>query len=127
MSVRIVRLKNGEDVISDIYEVTSNADGEDEANKTPVAYQLRFPHSIFIKPGMDIDVDGGNIQKLSDPEVVMEPWLPLCKHPHIFFRIDEVVAAYETHDTVIEQYTQLVEAQIHEYGDSEGGTPQGEE
>ena len=91
MSVRIVRLKNGEDVISDIYEVTSNADGEDEKDKTPVAYQLRYPHSIFIRSGMNIDVDGGNIQKLSDPEVVMEPWLPLSKNPYIFFRIDEVV------------------------------------
>jgi hypothetical protein len=127
MSVRIVRLKNGEDVISDIYEVTSNAEGEDDSDKTPVAYQLRYPHSIFIKPGMDVDIDGGNIQKLSDPEVVMEPWLPLCKHPHIFFRIDEVVAAYETHDTVIVQYTQLIEAQINEYGVSEGNPSEGEE
>jgi hypothetical protein len=123
MSVRIVRLKNGEDIISDIYEVTSNADSENEEDKQPVAYQLRHPYSIFIRPGMniDVDVDGGNIHKLSDPEVVMEPWLPLCKHDHIFFRIDEVTAAYETHDTVIEQYTQLIEAKIN--GQREDATP----
>ena len=123
MSVRIVRLKSGEDVISDIYEVTSNA--EKEEDKQPVAYQLRYPHSIFIRSGMNIDVDGGNIQKLSDPEVVMEPWLPLSKNPYIFFRIDEVVAAYETHDTVIEQYNSLVEAQ--ENGGSENVAPDTEE
>ena len=124
MSVRIVRLRSGEDVICDLYEVTSNADGEDEKDKTPVAYQLRHPHSIFIRPGMNVDVDGDNIHKLSNPEVVMEPWLPLSKNPYIFFRIDEVVAAYETHDTVIEQYNSLIEAQ--ENG-SEDATPDTEE
>jgi hypothetical protein len=124
MSVRIVRLKNGEDIISDIYEVTSNGDSENEEDKQPVAYQLRHPHAIFIRSGMDIDVDGGAIHKLTNPEVVMEPWLPLCKHDHIFFRLDEVTAAYETHDTVIEQYTQLVEAKINEQREDAAPNPE---
>jgi len=129
MSVRIVRLKNGEDIISDIYEVTSNADGESEEDRTPVAYQLRHPYGIWINSGMNlnVDVDGeeGGIHKLSDPEVVMEPWLPLCKHDHIFFRIDEVTAAYETHDQVIEQYTKLVEAKVN--GKRETSPTEGQE
>jgi len=114
MSVRIVRLKNGEDIISDIYEVTSNAEGEE--NKTPVAYQLRHPYSIWINSGMELNIQSGDedgIHKLNEPEVVMEPWLPLCKHDHIFFRIDEVVSAYETHDQVVEKYTELIEAKIN--------------
>jgi hypothetical protein len=122
MSVRIVRLKSGEDIISDIYEVTSNADGEED--KQPVAYQLRVPFSIWINGGMDAEVDG-EIQKISDPEVAMEPWLPLCKHDHIFFKLDEVVAAYETHDTVIEQYTKLIEAKVN--GQREDRPPETEE
>jgi hypothetical protein len=128
MSVRIVRLKNGEDIISDIYEVTSNVEGDSE-EKTPVAYQLRHPYSIWINSGMNlnVDVDGeeGGIHKLSDPEVVMEPWLPLCKHDHIFFRMDEVTAAYETHEQVVDQYTKLVEAKIN--GKRETDSTEGEE
>tara|TARA_B100002019_G_scaffold129239_1_gene111202 strand:+ start:926 stop:1294 length:369 start_codon:yes stop_codon:yes gene_type:complete len=122
MSVRIVRLKSGEDVISDIYEVTSNA--EKEEDKQPVAYQLRFPFTIWINGGMEAEVDG-EIQKLSDPEVAMEQWLPLCKHDHIFLKLDEVTAAYETHDSVIEQYTKLIEAKMN--GEREANPPEGEE
>jgi|11_taG_2_1085331.scaffolds.fasta_scaffold11128_3 hypothetical protein len=122
MSVRIVRLKSGDDIISDIYEVTSTEDKGEE--KDPIAYQLRFPYAIWISEGMNAEVDG-DIQKISDPEVSMEPWLPLCKHEHIFLKLDEVSAAYETHDTVIEQYTKLIEAQIN--GKRETDSPQGEE
>jgi hypothetical protein len=118
MSVRIVRLKNGEDIISDIYEVTSNTEGSEETDRTPVAYQLRHPYTIWLNAGMDINVvtdeeEESNIHKLSDPEVVMEPWLPLCKHDHIFFKLDEITAAYETHDQVVEKYNELVEAKIN--------------
>ena len=66
-----------------------------------------------------------NIHKLSDPEVVMEPWLPLCKHDHIFFKLDEITAAYETHDQVVEKYNELVETKIN--GKRETGPVEGEE
>ena len=40
----------------------------------------------------------------------MEPWAPLSKERRVIVRFDEVIAAYETHDEVIEKYKQLLEA-----------------
>ena len=43
MSVRIVRTKNGEDVISDLFEVTTKEDPE-----KAVAFQLRYPYNCLL-------------------------------------------------------------------------------
>lgn len=126
MSVRIVRLKNGEDVICDLYEVTTKED-PDKA----FAYQMSDPYNITIyEPDHDIDImigdEGdvvspeedtmeGKIQKINQPEIDMRPWAPLAKVKKILLKIDEVITAYETYDEVIEKYNELVEA-------SHGGT-----
>ena len=130
MSVRIARLRSGEDVIADMYEVTGGPETEKEGERPPVAYQLREPYSIFMREGLSMnigvedDVDP-NIHKISDPEIVMQQWAPFNKNSYVFLRIDEVIAAYETHDSVIEQYTKLIEAKMN--GEREANPPEGEE
>ncbi len=50
MSVRIVRLKNGEDVICNLFEVTMKDDP-----KAPVALRMDFPYNIsIIEPEEDL-------------------------------------------------------------------------
>lgn len=117
MSVRIVRTRSGEDIISDIYEVTPPTQEGAEETKDPIAYQLRYPYSIYTdneeQPNIEVSAfsEDSTITKQSEPKVVMEPWAPLSKSEYLFFRLDEVVAAYETYDAVVEQYNNLVEAQ----------------
>lgn len=130
MSVRIARLRSGEDVIADMYEVTGGPETEKDGERPPVAYQLREPYSIFMREGLSMnigvedDVDP-NIHKISDPEVVMQQWAPFNKNSYVFLRIDEVIAAYETHDQIIEKYNSLVEARQH--GERENAAPNTEE
>ena len=126
MSVRIVRLRNGEDVICDLYEVTTKEEPE-----KAVAFQLSDPYNIQIyESDHDIDImiddegdmvepeEGemqGKIQKINEPEIDMRPWAPLSKEKKILLKLEEVVTAYETYPEVIEKYKELVEA-------SRGGT-----
>lgn len=109
MSVRVVRTRNGEDVICDIREVTS---AEEETKGKILGYQLMNPYTIWVSDGMSAEDDGGNIHKISNPEITMIPWLPLARDKdRIMVRYDEIITAYETHDEVVKQYTELVGAE----------------
>jgi len=104
MSVRVVRVRSGEDVICDIREIHAK-----EGEQQLLGFQLINPYVVWISSGMTAEDDDGNIHKISNPEVTMEPWMPLAKDKTIIIRMDEVVSAYETHDQILEKYTQLVE------------------
>ena len=104
MSVRVVRTRNGEDVICDIREIS--AEGEQKV----LGYQLICPYTIWISEGMTAEDDDGNIHKISNPEITMEPYAPLAKEHKLIVRYDEIISAYETHDDVLKKYKELVEA-----------------
>ena len=104
MSVRVVRTRNGEDVICDIREISQ------EGETKVLGYQLIHPYTVWISEGMTAEDDEGNIHKISNPEITMEPYAPLAKDQKIIVRFDEIISAYETHDEVINKYTELVGA-----------------
>ena len=104
MSVRVVRTRGGEDVICDIREISQ------EGETKVLGYQLIQPYIVWISEGITADDDEGNIHKISNPEITMEPYAPLAKEQKLIVRYDEIISAYETHDDVVEKYTQLVGA-----------------
>ena len=104
MSVRVVRTRNGEDVICDIHEISQ------EGEQKILGYQLNKPYTVWISEGMTAEDDDGNIHKISNPEITMEPYAPLAKEQKIIVRYDEIISAYETHDDVVAKYTELVGA-----------------
>jgi hypothetical protein len=107
MSVRVVRTRAGEDVICDIREITAQ---DDEEGKI-LGYQLIKPYHVYITDGMTAEDDEGNIHKITNPEITMEPWAPLAKdQERIIVRYDEIISAFETHDEVVTKYTELVGA-----------------
>ena len=115
MSVRIVRTRNGEDIICDLYEVTTKAEPE-----KPVAIQLSNPYNVWLEgldePRLLVETEvGEGVQKISDPEIHFRPWVPLSSSKKILLKMEEVVTAYETYPEVINKYNDLVEA------DSDGG------
>ena len=69
-----------------------------------------FCPPIFRNIPIDAEDDDGNIHKLSNPEITMEPYVPLAKEQKIIVRYDEIISAYETHDDVVAKYNQLVGA-----------------
>ena len=107
MSVRVVRTRSGDDVICDLFEVTTKDDTE-----KPVAFQLVNAYYLYlVDPNPEIEIEGGGeINKISKPEIKFEPYAPFCKEDRIMVKLDEVVTAYETHDEIIKKYNQLVEA-----------------
>ena len=59
----------------------------------------------------------------------VNPWAPLAKERFVIVRYDEVIAAYETHDDVLDKYNQLTEAKSGRGDDAtavENNTAQGE-
>jgi len=104
MSVRIVRTRSNEDVIADLYEVTTKENPEDV-----IGFQLVNPYVVWVKSGMDIETDG-EIHKLTSPEISFEPWMPLLNGRAVILKLDEVISAYETFPEVLDKYNQIVEA-----------------
>lgn len=110
MSVRIVRTRSGEDIICDLYEVTT----KDEPDKA-VAFQLNSPYTVWLEgrndPKLLVENDEQEVvNKVSDPDIFFQPWVPLSSNKQILLKLEEVVTAYETYPEVIDKYNSLVEA-----------------
>lgn len=113
MNVRIVRLRDGEDVICVLYEATMKNDP-----KTVIGYQLENPFCIWMKDGVEpavpedeeLEPGEGMIMQITDPEIGFNPYAPLCKDDRILIKLDEVVTIYQTYPEIIEKYTELIEA-----------------
>ena len=112
MSVRIVRTRNGEDVICDLYEVTTKEDPS-----KAVAFQLNNPYIVWLQgkkteePKILVEDDAGDIvSKIKDPDIYFQPWIPLSSKKQILLKLEEVVTAYETYPEVINKYNTLIEA-----------------
>ena len=120
MSVRIVRTRNGEDIIADLFEVTTK-----EKPNDAVAFQLRYPYNVWLEnapePQLLSENDSGEvITKKSNPEIRFEPWAPLSKDRSIMMKLEEVVSAYETYPEVEEKYNKIVEAESGRGNDATG-------
>ena len=115
MSVRVVRMRNGEDVIADVYEIAAN-DKPDKA----VAFRLDHPYNVYVvETDQDLLIESEGVQKMSSPEIQFTPWAPLSKDRRVILRLDEIISAYDTYPEVIEKYNELVEAAT----DGRGTTP----
>ena len=87
MSVRVERTRNGEDVICDIREISQ------EGESKVLGYQMICPYTIWVSEGMTAEDDDGNIHKISNPEITMEPFAPLAKEQKLIVRYDEIISA----------------------------------
>ena len=112
MSVRIVRTRSGDDVICDLYEVTTKEEPE-----KAVAFQLNNPYIVWLQgkkteePQILVEDDAGDIvSKIKDPDIYFQPWVPLSSKKQILLKLEEVVTAYETYPEVINKYNTLTEA-----------------
>ena len=115
MSVKIARLKNGEDIICEIKEVYSK-----ERNKL-AAISLEDPYLVSIMDDpANLFRDGDGPFKTSNPKLGLYPWAPLSAERTIFIDPTELLCAYDPQAQVLEQYTKLLEA-INGGGNDVGG------
>lgn len=99
MTVKLVLLKSGEDIISDVKEMVVG----DEENPKVVGYFLEKPCSIRMKNPSDIVSDEDR-----SFQVALFPWIPISKDTTIPIPSDWVVTIVEPVDKLTEMYKNQV-------------------
>ena len=102
MSVRIVRIQNGEDIIADVKEALND--------ETLVGLLLTDPYQVYIQSDR-ILVETESPQKLEDIQVQYLPWAPLSERNEFLLRLEQIVTMYNPHPEILNRYNQIVEAQ----------------
>ena len=111
MSVKIARLKNGEDVLCDIKEVFTKED-----NKL-AGIQFTDPYSVSIIDE-DMFTESSEPRKRSNPKLALYPWVPLSSDNTVYIDPTELLCVYEPHEHVLKQYEKLLE--VKNGGGSDG-------
>ncbi len=101
MSIKILLLKSGEDVIADVQEMISS-------DENVMGYLLNKPCVVKVraKPG-DTDILKMEEGK-KNTTIAMYPWVPLAKEHVIPLSTDWVVTMYDPQDKILEMYTEDV-------------------
>ncbi len=102
MTIKLMLLKSGEDIIADVAEM---AMGEEE-NKRVVGYFLKQPCVVKMRNPNLLEEDGNN--KKSGFEVSLFPWMPLSKEKTIPITAEWVITMVEPITTLKEMYTEDV-------------------
>jgi hypothetical protein len=103
MSVKIVRLRNGDDIIADVKEVVEKTDKENI-----LAYRLDNPYLIGLTEQTNLVVQD-QVQKINDVELILYPWMPLSADSAAFLIANEVMTIYEPAVEAKERYSDLLE------------------
>jgi hypothetical protein len=117
MTVKLVRLKNGEDIIADLKEVI------DQETESVSAIQFDTPYMVGIEEpveNMFVDSSEGGT-KITTPRVRFFPWVPLSKDRIVYIDPSQIVCIYEPYQQVLDQYKQIVEAMDHAGGNDGDG------
>ena len=108
MSIKILLLKSGEDVIADVQEMVND-------QEQVIGYLLNKPCVVKVRntrPGVDITPDQTEFEDDTKPDnktaITMYPWVPLAKDKTIPLSLDWVVTMYTAQEKVEEMYTQDV-------------------
>ena len=116
MTVKLLLLKSGEDIIADVTEM---AMGEGE-QKSVVGYYLDKPCVIRMRDPRLIEQDGP--QKQSGFQVSLFPWIPLSKDTRIPVPADWLITMVEPAYKLKEMYVE----DIVKYGQDDQNSSSGE-
>ena len=112
MTVKLILLKSGEDVIADVSEMVL---GEEE-EKRVIGYHLNKPCVIRMKnPNLQSE-DGSN--KKAGFEVSLFPWIPLTKDTTISIPADWLITVVEP----VEKLKEMYQEDIVNYGNQSNRT-----
>ena len=106
MSIKLVLLKSGEDIISDLNEMVVG----DEENRAVVGYFFNKPCLVKMRtPAQNLltEENQSNIKK-TNYEVSLFPWMPLCKDEIIPVAADWVVTMVEPVEKLKNMYIEDV-------------------
>jgi len=121
MTVKIVRLGNGEDVIADVREAFPT-----QESYSPIGYFLINPYQITLTATAEMLFESGATdepQKINDLNLELFPWIPLSVDNRTLVQVSQVVTIYEPHPEVKSKWEKLTEVHHNESienRDSEG-------
>ena len=111
MTIKLMLLKSGEDVIADSTEMRVGTDEESQV----IGYQLSKPCVVKMRDPNLVKEDGP--KKQSGFEVSLFPWMPLTKQETIPVPADWMITMVEPIDKLKEMYIE----DIVEYGKDDKG------
>lgn len=103
MTIKVVKLKSGEDVIADVQEV------QDKETKARQAFIFTHAYRVNIEKELVPDVDARN--QLYNGRILLERWQPLTIDEEIAVNPDWVVSIVEPILAVLEAYGQTMKPQ----------------
>ena len=106
MTIKFMLLKSGEDVISDVTEMTSGTEGDIDRPKRVVGYFLKKPYTVKMKDPRSISDEEG--PKKAGFEVSLFPWMPLSKDDVIPMTADWLITMVEPIDKLKQMYLEDV-------------------
>ena len=104
MSVKLLLLKSGEEVITEAKEIVN------PETKEPMGYHLHKPFRLDI-----VSNDGGIVfNNEKGYQISWFPWAPLSKDKDFFLPAGHVITAYDPLDSISEQYVQAIREENYE-------------
>tara|TARA_B100000287_G_C20068085_1_gene557243 strand:- start:139 stop:525 length:387 start_codon:yes stop_codon:yes gene_type:complete len=119
MTIKLTLLKSGEEVISDMKEMTVNKDGQDQV----VGYYFQFPCRVKLW-GNDVDTENATALPL---KMRLLPWMPLAKEDSIPVVADWVISIMEPVDKLKEMYQTVLERYENRQSADSGSSEQSED
>lgn len=98
MTVKIVRMLNGEDVIAEVQQAYPN-----EESYSPIGYVLTNPYQITLSATAEMLFEEGmdnTPQKINDMNLELFPWIPLSINNTTLVTLANVATVYSPHPEV---------------------------
>ena len=105
MSVKLLLLKSGEEVITEVKEIL------DPDSKDPIGFHMHKPFRLDI---VSNDDEGIVINQTKGYQVSWFPWAPLSKERDFFLPGHHVLTAYDPLDSITEQYLLAIKEENYE-------------
>ena len=105
MSVKLLLLKSGEEVITEVKEIL------DPETKDPIGFHMHKPFRLDIVSNAE---DGIVINETKGYQVSWFPWAPLSKERDFFLPGHHVLTAYDPLDTITDQYLNAIKEENYE-------------
>ena len=103
MSVKVVRMQNGEDVVADVKEIRP------ESGKSAIAYEFLDAMTVqILRSTEDMFEEKTEMESLGDIKLEFFPWSPLATGRNIV-TLYSVVSISDPHSNVVEGWQQAIE------------------
>ena len=105
MSIKLLLLRSGEEVITEVREMV-NPD-----TKEPMGYHLHKPFVLEIVSSEDTGIV---LNREQGYQLHWFPWAPLSKDRDFFLPSGHVLTAYDPLDSIAHQYTNAIQEDVYE-------------